>query len=44
MGIVPPAIHVPISAPTTIRIRIAGMVFAIFSAIAPMISSHVYPR
>jgi len=44
IGIVPPAIHVPIKAPTTMRIRTAGMVFAIFSAIAPMISSHVYPK
>ncbi len=44
IGIVPPAIHVPISMPTEMRMRIAGIVFAIFSATESMISFHEYPR
>ena len=40
MGIVPPAIQVPMRRPTQMRMRIAGMVLAIFSAIEEMISFH----
>lgn len=44
MGIVPPIIHDPISRPTIIRMKIAGIVLDSFDTIESIMSSQECPR